>query len=68
MIYQFGRGIVELDYNVYDKVELEFTFREPVGKEGAVPETVWAIVAKDEMKQLRNDRWDLVRPVTPWAM
>ncbi|TBU32753.1 DUF1682-domain-containing protein [Dichomitus squalens] len=59
IIYQFGRGIVELDYNVYDKVELEFTFREPVGKEGVVPEAVWAIVAKDEMKQLRNDRWDL---------
>lgn len=55
------RGIVELDYSVHDKVDLEFTFREPVGREGAVPEAVWAIVSKQEMKRLRNDRWDLVR-------
>ena len=61
MVYQFGRGLVELDYSVYDKVELEFTFREPAGKEGAVPEAIWAIVAKDEMKQIRLDRWDMVR-------
>ncbi|PIL37167.1 hypothetical protein GSI_00859 [Ganoderma sinense ZZ0214-1] len=57
--YQFVRGIVELDYIVQDKVDLEFTFRESVGKEGAVPEAVWAIVSKEEMKRLRNDRWDL---------
>lgn len=58
LLYQFVRGIVELDYNVYDKLELEFTFKE---KDGAVPECVWAVVSKDEMKQIRNDRWDLVR-------
>ena len=60
-IYQLGRGLVELDYQVSDIVELEFTFREPVGKDGAVPECVWAVVAKDEMKRIRNDRWDMVR-------
>lgn len=51
------RGLVELDYKVYDAVELEFTFRE-----GAAPETVWAVVAKDELKKIRDERWDLVRP------
>lgn len=64
VVYQFVRGIVELDYVVQDKVDLEFTFREPVGKEGAIPEAVWAIVSKEEMKRLRNDRWDLVRFAT----
>ena len=53
-----------MDYVVQDKVDLEFTFREPVGKEGAIPEAVWAIVSKEEMKRLRNDRWDLVRFAT----
>ncbi|KAI0774290.1 DUF1682-domain-containing protein [Fomes fomentarius] len=59
VVYQFARGIIELDYTVYDRVELEFTFREPSAKESPVPDCVWAIVAKDEMKRLRNDRWDM---------
>ena len=68
--YQIARSFIELDYKVTDTVELEFKFKEPVGKDGAVPECVWAIVAKDEMKRLRNERWDLVRlasilPSTP---
>ncbi|KAH9853455.1 DUF1682-domain-containing protein [Lenzites betulinus] len=58
-IFQTLRGLVELDYKVYDELELEFTFREPAGKEGAVPECVWAVVAKDAMKTIRNERWDL---------
>ncbi|KAI0832437.1 DUF1682-domain-containing protein [Trametes gibbosa] len=58
-LFQTVRGFVELDYKVYDELELEFTFREPAGKEGAVPECVWAVVAKDEMKRIRNERWDL---------
>ncbi|EIW61942.1 DUF1682-domain-containing protein [Trametes versicolor FP-101664 SS1] len=53
-IFHFVRGLVELDYKVYDAVELEFTFRE-----GAAPETVWAVVAKDELKKIRDERWDL---------
>lgn len=67
-LYQVVRGLVELNYTVYDKVELTFTFREPVGKEGAVPECVWAIVAKDEMSQLRTERWDLVRRPSPYFL
>ncbi|OSD04267.1 DUF1682-domain-containing protein [Trametes coccinea BRFM310] len=58
-LFQVARGLVELDYKVYDEVELEFTFREPVGREGAVPECVWAVVAKDELKKIRDERWDL---------
>ena len=61
LVYQFVRGLIELDYKVYDSVELEFTFREPADKDTAVPGCVWAVVAKDEMKQMRTDRWDLVR-------
>ncbi|KAI0660965.1 DUF1682-domain-containing protein [Cubamyces menziesii] len=58
-LFQVVRGLIELDYNAYDEVELEFTFREPVGKDGAVPECVWAVVAKDELKKIRDARWDL---------
>ncbi|CDO75603.1 hypothetical protein BN946_scf184858.g43 [Trametes cinnabarina] len=58
-LFQVVRGLIELDYKVYDEVELEFTFREPAGKEGAVPECVWAVVAKDELKKIRDQRWDL---------
>ncbi|KZT05520.1 DUF1682-domain-containing protein [Laetiporus sulphureus 93-53] len=54
--YQIGKGLVELDYQVYDAVELDFTFRDA---DGAVPECVWAIVAKDDMKSIRAKRWDL---------
>ncbi|KAI0650707.1 DUF1682-domain-containing protein [Trametes meyenii] len=58
-LFQVVRGLIELDYKVYDELELEFTFREPAGKEGAVPECVWAVVAKDALKQIRDERWDL---------
>jgi len=55
LVYQTLWGFVELDYKVYDELELNFTF-----KEGAsVPECVWAIVAKDELKGIKNKRWDL---------
>ncbi|KAH9943423.1 DUF1682-domain-containing protein [Epithele typhae] len=57
-VYQVGRGLVELDFKVTDTVELEFTFKDPIGG-SVVPECVWGIVAKDEMKNVRNDRWDL---------
>lgn len=52
--------MVELEYKVYDEVELDFTFKETPGKEGAVPECVWAVVAKDEIRGIRERRWDLV--------
>ncbi|KAI0921119.1 hypothetical protein AcW2_006199 [Taiwanofungus camphoratus] len=58
-LFQIARGMVELEYKVYDEVELDFTFKETPGKEGAVPECVWAVVAKDEIRGIRERRWDL---------
>ncbi|TCD69698.1 hypothetical protein EIP91_006715 [Steccherinum ochraceum] len=55
LIYQTLWGFVELDYKVYDEIELNFTFKDS----SSVPECVWAIVAKDELKNIRNKRWDL---------
>ena len=39
-------------------MELDFTFN-PSAASGAVPDCVWAVVAKDEMKSIRSRRWDL---------
>jgi len=58
LAYQFFRGFAELDYRVQDEVELDFTFKETAGKEGA-PECVWAIVSKNEMRGIKSERWDL---------
>ncbi|KAF9821171.1 hypothetical protein IEO21_00779 [Rhodonia placenta] len=57
--FQIGKGLVELDYRVYDEVELDFTFKDSSGKESTVPDCVWAVVAKDEIKSIRKRRWDL---------
>lgn len=50
-------GFVELDYKVYDELELNFTFKDSA----SIPDCVWAIVAKDELRSIKNKRWDLVR-------
>ncbi|KAH8105825.1 DUF1682-domain-containing protein [Cristinia sonorae] len=55
LIYQTLWGFVELDYRVNDVVELTFTFKDSA----SVPDCVWAIVAKDELKGIRSKRWDL---------
>ena len=44
--YEVIRGFVDLDVKVVDEVELDFTFQDSTN----VPECVWAIVAKDELK------------------
>lgn len=54
--YQIIRGVVDLDLNYADEVELDLTFQDGVN----VPECVWAIVSKTEMKGIRDRRWDLV--------
>ncbi|KAJ3529403.1 hypothetical protein NM688_g7859 [Phlebia brevispora] len=53
--YQVGRGFIDLDWRVVDEVELDFTFQDSSN----VPECVWAIVAKDELKNAKATRWDL---------
>ncbi|KZW04082.1 DUF1682-domain-containing protein [Exidia glandulosa HHB12029] len=52
---QFGRGLIELDYRPYDKIELDFTLSPSAG----VPNFVWAVVDKDDVKSFKQDRWDL---------
>ncbi|CAL1700641.1 unnamed protein product [Somion occarium] len=54
-VYQFVWGFVQLDYKVGDEVELDFTLRESAN----IPECVWAVVSKDELKTIKNKRWDL---------
>ncbi|KAF7790803.1 hypothetical protein EIP86_001760 [Pleurotus ostreatoroseus] len=53
--YQTLRGFVDLDWKVVDEVELDFTFQD----NGNVPECIWAIVAKDELKGIKASRWDM---------
>lgn len=53
--YQFIRGIVELDYRVEDEVELDFTLKDTDN----IPNAVWAIVSKEELRSIRGKRWDL---------
>ena len=54
--YQTLRGFVDLDWKIVDEVELDFTFQD----NGNVPECIWAIVAKDELKGIKASRWDMV--------
>ena len=57
--YEVLRSFVDLDWKVVDEVELDFTFQDSAN----VPETIWAVVAKSELKAIKNSRWDLVRLV-----
>lgn len=45
-----------MDYKVGDEVELDFTLKDG----NIVPDCVWAVVAKDELRSIKNKRWDLV--------
>ena len=54
--YEVLRGFVDLDWKVVDEVELDFTFQDSAN----VPECIWAVVAKSELKEIKNTRWDLV--------
>lgn len=58
LAYEVIRGVIEVTYRAEDEVELDFTFQENPN----VPDTVWAIVAKDELKDIKDRRWDLVSP------
>ena len=61
LAYQTLRGIVEITYRAEDEVELEFTFQDSAD----VPGCIWAIVAKDELKDVKDRRWDLVSASSP---
>ncbi|TFK75889.1 DUF1682-domain-containing protein [Pluteus cervinus] len=53
--YQIGKTFIDLYYRPTDEVQLDFTLAP-----GALSsEFVWAVVAKDELLNVKNDRWDL---------
>ena len=54
--YQIIRSTAELDLTYVDELELDLTFQDGAN----IPDTVWAIVAKSEMKNIKDSRWDLV--------
>ena len=58
--FHFGRSLVDVHYRQVDSLELDFRLTP-----GTAPECVWAIVAKDELLSIKDDRWDLVRLSSP---
>ncbi|KAA1466390.1 DUF1682-domain-containing protein [Dentipellis sp. KUC8613] len=55
LIYQFGWGMADLNYAPQDDIELDFKLQSDV----AIPDFIWAIVAKEELKSIKDGRWDL---------
>jgi hypothetical protein len=53
---QFVWGLVDLLYAPKDQLTLDFTLHATA----AVPEFVWALVAKGEANSIKKERWDLV--------
>jgi PAT complex subunit CCDC47 len=53
---QIARGLVDLLYAPKDEVTLDFKLHTTV----AIPEFVWALVAKGEASAIKKERWDLV--------
>lgn len=56
LIYQFVWGLIELTYRAGDEVELDFTLNDSAN----IPDCVWAVVSKNELRTIKNKRWDLV--------
>ncbi|KAG6817423.1 hypothetical protein H0H87_009068 [Tephrocybe sp. NHM501043] len=54
-IFQFVRTLIDLHYRPKDDVTLDFK----LALGALTQEFVWAIVAKDELLSIKNDRWDL---------
>ncbi|EGO27566.1 hypothetical protein SERLADRAFT_461258 [Serpula lacrymans var. lacrymans S7.9] len=55
MIYQFGWTLYDLRYQPQDDLVLDFK----LAPDAAVPDFVWAVVAKDELVYIKENRWDL---------
>lgn len=54
--FQIGRTFVDLQYRPKDDLQLDFKLLP-----GALAhDFVWAVVSKDELLSVKNDRWDLV--------
>jgi hypothetical protein len=59
--FQTLRTFIDLYSRPRDEVELDFKLLPGT----AVPDYVWAIVGKDELLTIKQDRWDLVRYNSP---
>ncbi|PPQ77766.1 hypothetical protein CVT25_011201 [Psilocybe cyanescens] len=56
--FQTGRTLVDLHYRPIDDIQLDFKLAP-----GALADNfVWAVVAKDELMSVKNNRWDLTFP------
>jgi len=53
--FQIGRTFVDLQYRPRDEIQLDFKLLPGT----LVPDFVWAVVAKDELLSIKDDRWDL---------
>ncbi|KAG5343109.1 hypothetical protein C0989_000099 [Termitomyces sp. Mn162] len=54
-LYHFARTLIDLHYRPKDDITLDFKLAP-----GALPhDFVWAVVAKDELLSIKQDRWDL---------
>lgn len=56
-LFQIGRTLVDLHYRPVDDVQLDFK----LAPSALADNFVWAVVAKDELLSVKNNRWDLVR-------
>ncbi len=57
MLYQIGWGLVEVQTTYPDDLQLDFKLNDGTLESGFV----WAVVKKDELRTIRDARWDLVR-------
>ncbi|KAG6919419.1 hypothetical protein DXG01_006302 [Tephrocybe rancida] len=54
-LFQFGRTLIDLHYRPKDDVTLDFK----LAPGALAADFVWAVVAKEELLSIKNDRWDL---------
>ncbi|KAL0579687.1 hypothetical protein V5O48_002317 [Marasmius crinis-equi] len=54
-LFYTARTFVDLDYRFRDDLELDFKLL----ANGLPHDFVWAVVAKNELKKIKDDRWDL---------
>lgn len=57
-LWQFGWTSVDLKYRPEDRITLDFELDAKAA--AAFPDFVWAVVAKDELGSIKDERWDLV--------
>jgi hypothetical protein len=58
LIFHFAWSQYDLTYRSEDRLQLEFLLDETAS--AAIPDFVWAVVAKDELSTIKNKRWDMV--------